>query len=169
MLTRIALMILIGGLHSPVFAKSVKAHTHGESTWSLALEGNSGKLLINAPAVSVVGFEYEPKKKKDIKKSAAALQKFENTIALMVVIPAEYSCVWSKNALDILRAEGDSKHSEVDGEFEVVCQKDLAGAEITFNIQKFFPRFRLVNFEVLFGNIQKSLPVSKSGAKVYLK
>jgi len=169
MLRKIVLMMLIGGVQSPVLGKSLKAHVHGESVWSLAFEGNSGKLLINAPTESVLGFEYEPKKKKDVKKSAAALQKFENAISQMVFIPADYSCSWTKKALDILRAEGDTKHSEVDGEFEIQCQKDLDGAEITFNIQKFFPRFRMVNFEILYGNIQKSLAVSKSGTKVYLK
>lgn len=151
------------------FGKGLKAHVHGESNWSLAIEGRGGKLLISAPTESLVGFEYEAKKKKDLEKSNSLLKKFEKQMPEMVLFPKEYSCQWNKKSLDILRAEGETKHSEIDGEFELVCQKDLAGAEVVLNIQRYFPRFRSVNFEILIGNVQKSLTVTKSGARVFLK
>ena len=169
MFWRLVLLYFLLGSPLLAFGKGLKAHVHGESIWSLAFEGAGGKLVIDAPSEAILGFEYEPKKKKDVEKSAALLQKFENKISEMIVLPKELSCQWSKKSLDILRAEGETKHSEIDGEFEIVCQKDVAGAEVIFNIQKYFPRFRLVNVEVLIDNIQKSVPVTKSGTRIFLK
>lgn len=165
------ILLVVLSLFYPLMsgAKTIKAHAHGESNWSLAFEGQTGRLMIDTPAESLLGFEKEPKKKKEIEKANEALAQFEKSISQMVVIPEMYGCQWSKKALDIIRAEPESKHCEIEGEFEITCQKNLDEAKITFNIQKYFPRFRLVNFEILFGNIQKSLPVTKSGTKVYLK
>ncbi len=149
--------------------KSVKAHAHGVSTWSLAFDGKTGKLMVDTPAESILGFEYEPKKKKDVLKVSANLQKFEQAIPKMIVIPDEYSCVWTKKTLEVIREENNKNHCEVEAEFEINCQKILEGAEIKFYIQKYFPKFHSVNAEILFGNIQKSLPANRIGVSVFLK
>lgn len=149
--------------------KVVKAHNHGVSTWSLAFEGKVGKLIVESPSESIIGLEREPKNRKETKKVNEALKKFEEKIPLMVHFPKDLSCAWSKKTLDVLRDDNDKKHSEVAGEFEVNCQVEPLGAEIVFNIQKYFPKFKTANVEVLYGNIQKSFVADRSGIKVLLK
>ena len=166
-ITQFVLFSFLASANPP--PKVVKAHNHEESTWSLAFEGKVGKLLIESASESIIGLEREPKNKKEAKKVNDALKKFEEKISLMVQFPKNLSCAWSKKTLDVLRDENDKKHSEVAGEFEVSCQVEPSGAEIVFNIQKYFPKFKTANVEVLYGNIQKSFVADRAGVKVLLK
>lgn len=149
--------------------KVVKAHNHGVSTWSLAFEDKIGKLMIETPTESVLPFEREPKNRKEIKIVNETLKNFESKMPLMIQFPKQLSCVWKKVALDVLRDENDKSHSEIEGEFEITCQTEPTGAEIVFNIQKYFPKFKSANIEILYGNIQKSFVSDRSGIKVQLK
>jgi len=145
------------------------AHSHGHSTWSLAFEGLQGKLVVDAPGESVLGFEHEPKKKADHLKVSEALIKFEKKLPEMVSFPADLSCVWTKKTLEVLREENNKKHCEVEAEFQITCAINPEGATVVFNIQKHFPRFHEVQLEVLIGNVQKSQTIKKSKTTVDLK
>lgn len=140
-----------------------KAHVHGESEWSLALDGSKGELEVVIPADSILGFEFEARKAKHVAQKNQALDLFEKKIAEMVQLPADYGCQWTKKKLEQEFEEGKKKHSEVHAEFSLSCGKDLSGAKIEFNLQKFFPKLKKAHFQLLYGAIQKSLMVTQNG------
>lgn len=140
-----------------------KAHVHGESEWSLALDGSQGSLEIEIPSETVMGFEFEARKAKHVAQKNKAFDLLEKKIGEMVKISADYGCQWSKKKIEQQFEEGKKNHSEVVAEFSLSCAKDLAGARVELNLQKFFPKIKKARVQLLYGDIQKSLIVTRNG------
>lgn len=158
-----------------------RAHVHGAAELSIAFEGLNGVFEFSSPSDSIIGFEYEAKTEKDKKATVAALLIFERHISEMIVFEEPLKCKITKDKLEVVyqkpllgapsgtHSSGPSgTHSEVKGFFQVLCEKSPKGSKIEFNIQKFFPRLRDVDVQVLIGSIQKSIEVKKVGTIVEL-
>lgn len=83
-----------------------KAHTHGHATLSIAFQGHDGKVEFTSPAESVIGFEHEAVKEKDIKAKDAAIAKFETEIGNIVAFAPDLKCVFTKDKIEQVLEEG---------------------------------------------------------------
>lgn len=144
------------------------AHQHGAAKMAIAFEGANGQINIEVASQGIYGFEYVPKKEADKKKQAEGLQKLETKMSEMVQFEDSLKCVISKTKLEVDQHEG-GKHSDIDGEFKVVCQKSPIGSKITFNVQKVFPALKDVDVQVIVDDLQKSFEAKQNGAVLELK
>ncbi|MBC7420219.1 MAG: DUF2796 domain-containing protein [Bdellovibrio sp.] len=144
------------------------AHKHGAAEMSIAFEGIKGEIDFAAPGDSIYGFEYVAKKESDKKKQTEALGFLQKNISEMVRFEASLKCVITKDKIEINQSKGE-KHSAVDAEFSVICEKSPVGSAITFNVQTTFPKLKSVNVKVIADDVQKSFDASQNGAKLELK
>lgn len=142
------------------------AHEHGVAKLQIAVEGNKATLVLESPADSIYGFEYEPK-------TAAEKAKKENAFALlqtkfqeMVSIDAAWGCTFSNSKMDVEKEEGE--HSELHAEWSVQCKKPLAGAKISFAVTKHFPRLKTLRVDVLSDKNQSSHEIKSDKGNVTL-
>lgn len=146
-----------------------KKHQHGHAEMTIAFDGLVGKIELETPTGAIVGFEHEAKTDKQKKQKDEALLKLEKSMAEMVVFDAKLNCKVSKNTFEI-EADSDNKnHSELEGSFDVSCEKSIEGSTLLFNFQKTFPQLNVVDVTVLAGSIQKSLKVKKNGTALEVK
>ncbi len=154
-------------LSTMVFAaREHGAHLHGAGKISMAFDGKRGKIELHVPAESLYGFEHEAKSKKDRQKKEQALLKLEEKISEMIVLDPSLKCEIKK---EIFEVNQQKNHAEVEAEFGVSCEAPVAGSEISFHMQKVFPRLRKVQVDVVADGVQKSLQVTNNGDSLGLK
>nr|BFD62241.1 hypothetical protein BdHM001_09220 [Bdellovibrio sp. HM001] len=141
------------------------AHVHGAGKVSIAFDGKKGKVEFHAPAEAIYGFEHSAKSKKDKQKKEEGLAKLDNMAEMMVFDPS-LKCEVKKEIFEVIEQKS---HSDVEAEFAVNCEAPVAGSTVTFNFQKFYPRLKKVQVEVLVDQVQKSLEVKKNGESLELK
>lgn len=166
-------IILIASLTSLVNAKEQKghrehgAHAHGAGSLGIAFEGPNGRIDFKMPGESIVGFEYTAKSKTDKSKRDTALLNLEKRISEMIVLDTLLNCKINKEKIEII-AESE-KHSSLVAGFSVVCAKSPVGTEIVFNFQKYFPKIKDLDVEVVADNVQKSVEATKNNTRLLLK
>ncbi len=168
---KLSLLVLLSTLSSVGYSQAHRqhgAHKHGSAKLGIAFESLKGQLTLQLASDAIIGFEYVPKKESDKKKQQDGLEKLEKNIAAMVVFDPASKCVWSKEKLAVDHHDG-GKHSDIDAIFNIVCEKDLVGTTLTFNIQKYFPKLADVDVQLLFQDMQKSVEANTPGFKVELK
>ena len=164
---RFAVVLLVVGLMLAGQTRSRKAHEHGSAKVNIAFETATGSpkgvIEFEAPAESVVGFEYEAKSVADKTKVAAALRMLTARFGEMVILPAAAGCKISNQSAKVDVEKHDPKakeqHSEVHAEFAVACAKPLAGLEIRFGFMKVFPKIHDVEVALLAGEQQSKADV----------
>lgn len=162
-LIQVFLYVLLG---ANVLAKSPHAHAHGLAKIAIAFDGLNGEIDFESPSQGVYGFEYAPKIDKDRRTQTESLEKLDKSIGQMVQFQNELGCVISKNKIEV---STEGKHSEVTANFKIICQKEVAGSFIEFNIQKFFPKLHVVEVVLIAGEIQKSVKASTIGTRLEIK
>jgi hypothetical protein len=123
------------------------AHVHGTAKLDIAVEGRTATVEFEAPAESIVGFEYQAKTAADQQKQAKALELLKNKIGGMVIFEPALGCHWSPTNLDVVRQ--DQEHAEVHGVFAVACDSPLAGSRVRFAFTREFPALRTINVQVV--------------------
>lgn len=146
--------------------KVLKAHVHGEGTASLAFDGKKGKLEMNLPAETVMGFENRPHNAKERKIKEDALLKLEEKISEMVVLDPALKCEIKKEIFEVIESKD---HGDVDAEFNITCEQSALGSTVKFNFAKVFPRMKKIKVDVIAGEVQKSVDVKKGGTSLELK
>ncbi|MGZ3769826.1 MAG: ZrgA family zinc uptake protein [Bdellovibrio sp.] len=147
-------------------AREQGVHVHGLGKVTMAFDGTKGKIEMEIPADSIFGFEYEAKSKKDIQTKQDALKKLEDKISEMIMFNSSLGCKISKDKFEVHQ---EKNHSDVDAGFSVLCQKSPLGSSVSFNFQKYFPRFKKINVDVIVDTVQKSTEVTKNGETLELK
>jgi hypothetical protein len=155
-------------------ARSRKAHEHGEAKVNIAFETTKGSpkgvIEFEAPAESIVGFEYQARTAADQAKMAAALNTLKTRFSEMVILPAASQCKIVARSADVKseahneKKKGGAKpeeHSEVHAMFDVQCAQPLAGKEIRFGFSKVFPRVHEAEVSLLAGEQQSGLDVKQ--------
>lgn len=145
-----------------------KAHQHGAAKMAIAFDDVQGKITLELASEGLYGFEYVPKKEGDKKKQKDGLAKLEKNISHMISFSENLKCIFSKEKIEVNQQEG-GKHSDIDAVFNIKCEKDPIDSELTFNIQKYFPKLKDVDVQILIGDVQKSVEANTSGYKVELK
>lgn len=146
--------------------RSRNAHEHGSAKVSIAFETATGSptgvVEFEAPAESVIGFEYEARSAADKARVDAALGTLMARFGEMVVFPAASSCRMTNQSATVElphHAAKQEQHAEVRAVFGVTCAKSLAGTEIRFGFAKVFPKIHDVAVTLLAGEQQLSVPV----------
>ncbi|WII71202.1 DUF2796 domain-containing protein [Bdellovibrio sp. 22V] len=147
-------------------AREHGAHVHGEGHMSIGIDGKKGKIELHAPANSIMGFEHQATSKKDKQKKDAALLKLEEKISEMVSFDPSLKCEIKK---EIFEVNQETKHADIEAEFNISCEQAPAGSTMTFNIQKVFPHLKKVQVDVIADGVQKSVQVLKNGDSLELK
>lgn len=156
----LALSILVSA------APSQKAHVHGSGKVDIAFDNLKGKILFHAPAESIIGFEHQAKSKKDQQKKDAALNKLHESLAEMISFDPSLGCEIRMEMYEVI---AEAKHSDVEAEYGVTCQKPPKDSSVTFKFQNKFPKLKNVQVNFVIGDLQKSLTVTKDGEILELK
>lgn len=164
----VASLLCIGSIGFSTEHREHKAHVHGAAKMAIAFDGLTGKITLELASEGIYGFEYAPKKEADKKKQQDGLKKLETSISEMVAMAPDLKCVFTKEKVEVDQHEG-GKHSDIDASFNIKCEKDPADSIITFNVQKYFPRLKDVDIQILAGDVQKSVEAKSNGFKVELK
>ncbi|MFN0100567.1 MAG: DUF2796 domain-containing protein [Bryobacteraceae bacterium] len=158
---RFALALLAVGALLSAQTRSRKAHEHGSAKVNIAFESAAGspkgEIEFEAPADSVIGFEYEAKSAADKAKQSVALNMLKTRFAEMVIFPATAACKLTNTSAKVEARQ--EQHSEVHAKFDVECAKSLAGTGIRFGFKKVFPKIHDVDVALLAGEQQLSLDV----------
>ena len=137
-----------------------KAHEHGHAKLNIAFETTTGtpvgSVELEAPADSIIGFEYAAKSPADKAKQEKALATLKARFSEMVVLPTGCKMTPAKVAVHL-----DGSHSEVHAEFNVKCAGPIAGKSISFGFSKVFPKIDEVEVQLLAGSQQAKLEVEK--------
>lgn len=155
--------------HSKKHHHHQKAHVHGAAKMAVAFEGLQGKLEFEAPSESIYGFEHEAKTEKQKKAVADALLKLEQKMPEMVVFATSLGCSWTKNKIEVVREDGDSKHSDVKAEFSLACQQSPLNSEVKLQFSAHFPKLKSVETQWIVDQIQKSTKTRKAGETLVLQ
>ena len=127
---------------------SLDAHEHGVASLNVALDGQTLEILLQSPAMNLVGFEHEAKSDADKAKVAAARQHLEQPQALFA-LPIEAKCALQDSELDSPLFGGHAHdehehadehgHSDIDASYRFACAN--AEALQTLELGSFFGTF----------------------------
>ncbi|MNL23834.1 hypothetical protein D3C87_1452390 [compost metagenome] len=165
---KVLFVILLVGLGQLSNAEdsSKNVHKHVHARISIAFDGKQGKIIINAPAEMIYGFETQARSAKDRKLKDQGLLKLDEKIAEAVVLDPALQCEIRK---DMFEVNQEDKHADVEADFRVTCQSAAAGSTIQFNPRKVFSRFKSLNVEVMADSFQKSVTITKDGETIGLQ
>jgi len=143
------------------------AHVHGSASLAIAFEGSHGKIELHSPGDSIIGFEHEAKTAQDKKTQETALKTLESKMAEMVAFDPALKCAWSKEKVEVKLEK--SGHGDVNGAWAISCEKSPVGGKITFNVQKYFPKLKDVDVQIIADSFQTGVEANKVGTEVNLK
>lgn len=157
------------------------AHNHGHATLNIVQEGKTIQLMLESPAVNIVGFEHAattPQEKQKIEKAVELLKQGEKLFGF----PAAAQCVQAevevKSELTEFAAHHDEHegHDEHDGheghsEFEVgyqfVCSKPAALNTLKVNIFKLFPLTEEIEAQIVTDQRQSATELSPQASTIH--
>lgn len=166
------LSIGVGSLvraHEHEQGHSHKVHVHGAGNASIAFEKGQGQLLFEAPSESVYGFEYIPKKAKDIAARDEAFKRIENEISRTFQFEEKLGCKWTKTKIENEFEPQQKDHSSVLAEFKISCTDSPFGKSLKINFKSAFPKLKKLKLDILVDDFQKSFNLEKSEEEILLK
>jgi Protein of unknown function (DUF2796) len=166
-------------LFSTQIAFAHGAHEHGSAKIDIGVENTTATIHLEVPAISVYGFEHEPKNDKDKKAVKSAVEKMETNINQMVKLDSSLGCSFSVTKIDPFvkdnddEGEGEEKntkndknkkesgeHGDFHADFTASCKKKISGSKVTFGFQKYFPNMRKISVQGLSDTSQAAAKIS---------
>jgi len=154
-----------------VFSSNLYAgkHVHDEAEMSLAVDGKKVLITLDSPAISVYGFEHEPKDAKEMARRESAVQKLVKEIGGIVAFDSALGCKLTKHDVNPFKHEDDEDNKHTHGNlfatFDFECAKALKGGGAVIKIASVFPDIKRLDVTIV-GAKQSSIVVHKSGARV---
>lgn len=161
--------------------RSHGAHVHGDAKLSLVIDDKKASLEIELDGDSALGFEHEPKNKKEAEALASLIGKIEKDISKMVLFEARLNCVFKKKKLG-MEPEGhdehDSKeeksshheqHSSLHADFEVACTNTISPSKLTVSLGKEFKKVKTIKVDLISGSNSDSFLVKDPIATLDLR
>jgi hypothetical protein len=155
-----------------------EAHVHGGATLSIAFDQLKGQVEFRAASEGVLGFEYEAKSEKEIKKLNETIANFEATIDSMIKFDEVVGCIFKKEKIEMVAEKKDQDekdhkkqeggHSDFVASFSVECKSGVKGTKVIFDFSQ-FKGLKDVEVTVLVGDLQKSAEVRKKQFMMDLK
>ncbi|WP_234996092.1 ZrgA family zinc uptake protein [Pseudobacteriovorax antillogorgiicola] len=171
-------MILFTSLTLSSLASGGSVHTHGEGKLSIAVDGKTIYLELEAPGQDIFGFESQDKAKKSkdlIMQKMNLMRKPES----LFVFPKTSNCKIKATSLkafnkDYAAVDGKAKdhhdhdheekkhqhkhgdHAEFLGSFKAECQGPVSNINLTVKLGKNFPALKKIKVQVLSEKAQSS-------------
>lgn len=146
-----------------VFAsKAQHAHVHGEGELDISVQGLKALVDFEAPSESILGFEREPRNKKEEQAKADALAFLKDKPADFFVFDASLGCVIKTESVIVEVGDADDHHNDVKGQWSVTCQKPLTGSGLEIKLQEKFSKLKVLEIDIVSDSGEKS---SKSKSK----
>lgn len=127
------------------------AHDHGHATLNLVQEGKTIQLMLESPAVNIIGFEHAAKTPQEKQKIENAIERLKQGGKLFG-FPAAAQCAQIKVELESEHAEHDShndeheskdeeheSHSEFEVSYQFVCDAPTKLDTLKVHFFEFFP------------------------------
>jgi len=145
--------------------KALKPHQHGISLVNIVQEKDILVFSFEMPGFDIVGFEYEAKKKEDVKKVKNALRilsKHEN----MIVPSIAAACELENSKVEL---QNDKNHSEFVSEYRFRCKNISKIENIRFNFFESFEKSENLEINIVTENKKGSISIDKSKIDVIVK
>jgi hypothetical protein len=149
---RLVLASVLHGLSLTTHA--AEAHVHGEATLSVAVDGGTLTLMLEAPTDSLVGFEHAPRTARERAAVTRMKQTLERPAVLFVPSPAAAckpagveleSSLFKPGHAHHDHAEG---HADLAGEFVFRCAHPEALRDLEVRLFDAFPRLKRLKVEI---------------------
>ena len=136
-----------------------RAHSHGNGTLELVIDGNTVKGKFEIPMESLLGFENLPKNAVQ-KKAVADLQTATASADNFVKLPAAAGCTQVAVSAESDMFKGKkSKHSDLDYSFEFLCKNFSELKSIEFIVMSKNAKFKKLKVDMVTPKGQKSTTV----------
>ncbi|WP_397599227.1 DUF2796 domain-containing protein [Silvanigrella sp.] len=153
------------------------AHNHGSAKINMGVQQKTATIQMEAPAVSMYGFEHEAKTEKDKQTVSEAVEKLKKNISQIVKLDSALGCTFSPNKIEpfVKDEDGDEdnmkdskaknkklegEHGDFKAEFNIKCQKELTGSKVTFQFKPFFPNVKQIDAQVLSNSTQSASKIT---------
>lgn len=158
-------MAAICFLTNTVNAKSnLHAHSHGAGSLSVVFDGNMGLVEFKAAAEGVLGFEHQPKSKKDKEIYAAVSEMFSNKPEQFIQFAENAKCSFSKESLELTK----TKHADFIVRYKVNCQSGLAATLLKIDFSS-IKGLKDIDGTVMINDLQKSFEYKGKPVQIELK
>lgn len=191
-LQKISLVILLGvsffssfsvcmaQVHKPSKHRHHEAHVHGSAKLSIGFDGLSGKVIFEAAAQGIIGFEHKAKTDLEKKQAEDRLKELVSIFPSMIVFDSNLSCQFKQEKIEqIFEKTNESEvknkkeprhgeHSEISATFFVNCQKAILGSKLRLDFTK-MKNLNDIDVTVLVGDLQKSVELKRTPITIDLK
>lgn len=152
-----ALKLLLAGILSlPLLTWAhSKAHVHGLAELAVAAETGAKTALVTfeASGQAILGTEQAAKTETQKKSKKLNLERLEKSLPLMLSFEEALACVWKTKSLDVHQ---EGRHADIEGSFEVTCQKPLDRGTLKLSLASAFPALTTLKAQILVGTVQRS-------------
>jgi hypothetical protein len=135
-------------LSTPALASDTRqlgAHSHGEGSLSIAVEGSEIALVLEAPGADIVGFEHQATSDADIATVEAAVAILSSPLDLFV-LPDAAGCSVVDATIEL---EAEGAHSEFHATYRLGCDDISAIDSIGFAYFAEFPQAEELDVQVV--------------------
>lgn len=179
-------MVLAMAAASPVLAQTkrqLSAHEHGKGTLSVAIDGRTLALDLEAPGMDIVGFEREAKSAGDKAKVADAVSKLEKAADLFKLPPAAGCTLAAAKAG--LKDDDDhtgakttgapagvkahDEHTEFAASYSFTCTTPGALTSIGLEYFKVFPGAQRLTVTVVSSTAQSQTTITRAKPQLAIK
>ena len=143
------------------------AHVHGSASLQIAFEGLKGKIEFRSPSESVLGFEHTPRSQVEKTQVAQVTSAFKEDLKALIQFETSLNCEATPINVGI-KSKKNEKHSDFVAEYDVQCQKPLAGSQLTLDFRR-FSAIESLELTLLVDELQKSSQIKKFPAQVPLR
>lgn len=127
--------------HKHKHKHSHKAHAHGQAEVFIAFDKEIGKLEMNSPAESILGFEQAAASEEQKKIISEQFSKIEANISNLFAFDSGLSCSWVKSEITQVLEPNNDKHSDVKIVYNIKCSKSPLGTLLQIDLST-FPRIK---------------------------
>lgn len=138
-------MILIV-LFSSLLTFAEMKHEHGVGELYIGISGNKMAAIMSVPAETIVGFEYEPKKEKDIQEQQKKIADLEKNFFAMVNLDADYKCEKEKASTEVKR---EGNHGELTLNASATCVRPITTGKLSLKFKDFYPKLKKLNINLV--------------------
>jgi hypothetical protein len=127
------------------------AHQHGVASLNWVMEGESLQILLESPAMNVLGFEHEPHDEHEKQQLADALEKLNEPSKVVLLKGGDCKFesavimnLFEEDATHDHNHHHDAEHSDINAEYSFTCAKPLELKTITVCLFESFSGFEKI-------------------------
>lgn len=165
-----AVLLFAGvGAQAQKHRHEAKGHVHGAGKLSVTFDQAKGRVELEVPAESILGFEHAPKTEKQKKSYDESITALESGIAKHIAFDANLNCQFAKDFIGLEKDESGkpSKHADYLATFNVTCEKNPLGSKVKIDFSS-YKRIEKLEITVLADNVVKTVTTKKKPVELDL-